>query len=179
MSTLDESKTKAPSAPSHVQQRANVRCSAWTPPDLADTKNRRVRSRQKERVAWNYSWSLCVNKHPSFVSPPSILFLLKACQRARSHSSLGSLSPEQFEAARRFGSHYCVSTESGEVHCSGSTSQTFLISSRHARDGMRRGLSAGCSMISIAALTSALHHCSAVAANSCAAFCWLRCSLVF
>jgi putative transposase len=44
-------------------------------------------------------------------------------QRERSHSSLavsccliGSLSPEQFEAARRVGSYDCVSTESGEVH---------------------------------------------------------------
>ena len=35
-------------------------------------------------------------------------------QRERSHSSLGSLSPEQFEAARRVGSYDCVSTESGE-----------------------------------------------------------------
>ena len=30
-------------------------------------------------------------------------------------SSLGSLSPEQFEAVRRVGSYECVSTESGEV----------------------------------------------------------------
>ena len=37
-------------------------------------------------------------------------------QRKRSHSSLGYLSPEQFEAARRAGSYDCVSTESGEVH---------------------------------------------------------------
>ena len=43
-------------------------------------------------------------------------------QRERSHSSLavsccliGSLGPEQFEAARRVGSYDCVSTESGEV----------------------------------------------------------------
>ena len=63
----------------------------------------------------NYFWSLCVNTHPSFVSPPSILCLLKACQRARSHRSLGSFSREQFEAARRVGSCDCVSTEGGEV----------------------------------------------------------------
>ena len=37
-------------------------------------------------------------------------------QRERSHSSLGYLSPEQFETARRVGSYDCVSTEGGEVH---------------------------------------------------------------
>ena len=37
----------------------------------------------KECGAGNYSWSLCVNTHPSFVGPPSILFFLKACLRAR------------------------------------------------------------------------------------------------
>ena len=36
-------------------------------------------------------------------------------QRERSHSSLGYLGPEAFEAARRVGSYECVSTESGEV----------------------------------------------------------------
>ena len=36
-------------------------------------------------------------------------------QRERSHSSLGYLSPEAFEAARRVGLYDCVSTESGEV----------------------------------------------------------------
>ena len=37
-------------------------------------------------------------------------------QRERSHSSLGYLSPEAFEAARRVGSYKCVSTKSGEIH---------------------------------------------------------------
>ena len=54
-------------------------------------------------------------------------------------------------------------------HSSGSTSQTFLISSRQDCDGVRRGLRAGCSMISIAALASAPHPCCAVAADSHAA----------
>ena len=40
-----------------------------------------------------------------------------------------------------------------------------LISSRHARDEIRRGLSARFSMISIAALTFALRPCSAAAAD--------------
>ena len=96
----------------------------------------------KERVAGNYFWSLCVNTHPSFVSPPSLMCLLKACQRARSHSSLGSLSPEQFEAARRVGSCDCVSTEGGGVQPAirgGTTPRRYhAVSSESVRGGVLR-----------------------------------------
>ena len=57
---------------------------------------------------------------------------------------------------------------------SGSTSQTFLIRSRHFCDGMRRGLSARCSMISTAALAPAPHFCAAGAADSFAIFSFAR-----
>ena len=40
-------------------------------------------------------------------------------QHERSHNSLGYLSPEQFEVARRVGSYDCVPNESGEVHLDG------------------------------------------------------------
>ena len=54
----------------------------------------------------------------SQAGPPHIWWTLRIGEfdLARwSHSSLGYLSPEQFEAARRVGWYVCVSTESGEV----------------------------------------------------------------
>jgi len=50
--------------------------------------------------------------------PPQIWWTLRIGEfdLARwSHSSLGYLSPEQFEAARRVGWYVCVSTENGEI----------------------------------------------------------------
>ena len=58
------------------------------------------------------------------------------------------------------------------LHSSGSTSRlvgSCLISSRHDRDGMRRGLGGRSSMISITALTFARRPCSAIAADLCTA----------
>ena len=56
-----------------------------------------------------------VRKH-AVRSLNGLKFGISAKGRTARLLSHGSLSPEQFEAARRVGSYDCVSTESGEFH---------------------------------------------------------------